>query len=469
MSYQKHHMIIPAIAGGSILCDEHISVGYARMAGMLEELDTLFNREAAGESSCIALEVENSVRQAVLILYLLSEKINFFLRAPASPVHQSLPSFCDKLLSMDAGVAHEQGPAAAVRISRNPEHISPASIHPHSGWVLFSSSGTSGAPKYICYEGESLLHNAENCRRRFGHDKDSRVLVPVPISHMYGMGAGFLPALIAGASICLVERNNVVKLYDKVRNFLPGMTFITPTVARMMLKLDKQLPGERTYITAGESISRDTLTRFREKYGRVINLYGCTELGAIATTPVAPEQRPEDAQLPLQPLDGVAVRLGNDGRIWCRHNAGFMGYVDGTGRISPGYHPDSWYDTRDRGYDAGRECFFVTGRMDNCINRSGFLVSLEEIEALLEEGIEGISKAVVFEGGVGNGMATGVIAVCEVAEGHLLDRDIVKAACRERMNKYLVPDDFYFTSRLPRLGNGKPDRLYLIHHYKNII
>lgn len=447
------------------MCDEHISVDHDRMAGMLEELDMLFGREAAGESSCIALEVENSVRQAVLILYLLSERINFFLRAPASPVHQSLPSFCDKLLSMDVGVAHERGAAAAVRISRNPEYICPGSMHPRSGRVLFSSSGTSGAPKYICYDGESLLRNAENCRRRFGHDEDSRVLVPVPISHMYGMGAGFLPALIAGASICLVERNNVVKLYDKVKNFLPGMIFITPTVARMMLKLGKQLPGERTYITAGESISRDTLTQFREKFGWVINLYGCTELGAIATTPFWRE----DVQLPLEPLDEVAVRLGDDGRIWCRHNAGFIGYADGTGRISPGYLPDGWYDTRDRGYDAGKGCFSVTGRMDNCINRSGFLVSLEEIESLLEESIEGICKAVVFEGGVGNGMATGVIAVCEVVEGHLPDRDVVKAACRDRMNKYLVPDDFYFTSQLPRLGNGKPDRLYLINHYKNII
>jgi acyl-CoA synthetase (AMP-forming)/AMP-acid ligase II len=48
-----------------------------------------------------------------------------------------------------------------------------------------------------------LMGNAFNCVERLGLTSEDRIAIPVPIFHMYGLAAAFLPRVVVGTSIDL--------------------------------------------------------------------------------------------------------------------------------------------------------------------------------------------------------------------------------------------------------------------------
>ncbi|MDO6431635.1 fatty acid--CoA ligase family protein [Flavitalea sp. BT771] len=462
-------LIIPPDAGARRLRDDHAIISYADVPQLLKDLELFFKTNDEQQIHCLALTAENSITRVLVLLYLLSARVNFYLQSPHMTSGGSAPPFCDLLLSVgDDPFSMGQ----TLELRRNPAHAGKGNAFiPGNGSVLFSSSGSSGRPKYIHYRQEMLIRNAYGGVKRFGFRQQSRVLVPVPVGHMYGLGVGLLPALLCGAELCLIERNNVVKFLDRMSSFLPDITLITPTVAKMLLTLGKAIPAKSIYITAGEKIRQDTWRNFTSAYGPLINLYGCTEMGAIATTPVD-DSLQERSEGILQPLDEVEVKIagGEKGEVLCRHPAGFECYVDSKGdRVPSPAAADGWYATRDMGADAGDGRFTVMGRMDNCINRAGFLISLDEVASMLENMFPEISQAVVFEQEEENGLVTGLTAVCELAKGYELEEGLARKRCRSGMHSHFVPDIIHIVQDMARLQNGKPDRISLIDQYKTIV
>jgi len=472
MSYTKHRIIIPDVNGDNVIASDDISIPYGDLPGILKELDIFFSDHHLKEAGCIGVLTENTVGCAVVILYLLSEGINFFLLPADSPVNRIIPPFCDWILSPGLIYSGHQAGRTGISSQENPGHTGgKRGIAAGSGAVCFSSSGTTGAAKYIHFRRDRLVQNARNCAIRFDITGSSKVLVPVPVSHMYGMGVGLLPAMLCGACLFLIEKNNIVKLMEGTKRFQPTITLITPTVAKMMLLLNKRPGGQGAFITAGEKIGRKTYLDFELMYGPLLNLYGCTELGAIGVSPGeegAAAVRPDGV---VRPLKGVEIRIdGDSGQIECRHNGGFESYVDGNGMPhgAPAYQ-DGWYATQDMGRMEGGAEFKVLGRMDNCVNRSGFLVSLDEVGAVLEDLFQEINRAVVFENDEDGGVRTGLTAVCELNPGAMLDGDAMKKVVRDKMNRHQAPDKFYFIQDMPRLKSGKPDRILLMRHYKELV
>lgn len=93
----------------------------------------------------------------------------------------------------------------------------------------------------------------------------------------------------------------------------------------------------RLVVTAGDRIKKITFEGFEQRFGRLVKLYGSTELGAIATS------KPDDTLKSrsdgvIQPMPGLDMRLKEDGRnaevaeIVCRHDSDFETYVDKQGR-----------------------------------------------------------------------------------------------------------------------------------------
>ena len=442
----------------NFLQDDQVAIAYSDIGGMLEQVDSLFAGNDKENIHCLALVVENTVAHALLVLYLLSKKLNFMLLNGHVPVDDKIPFFCDVIVTVAAGTTDWPG---NIRLTRNPGYRQGKSaLQRHSGMVLFLSSGTSGQPKYVCYKQEDLLRNAGNCVKRFAMDHRSKVLVPVPVNHMYGMGVGLLPALLSGAGVCLINKNNVIKLLDRMTAIRPDVTLLTPAVIKMLLLLKKGVPSNGTHITAGEKLAVAVQKDFEDRFGPLYNLYGCTELGAIAVA---------GGDGVLQALEGVEVELrpAEKGQIWCRHNAGFTSYFDREGHpVGTITSMDAWYDTNDIGLPVTQRGFQVIGRSDNCINRYGFLVSLDEIATLLESLFTEINQAIVLETDTEEGLTAKVKAVCELSPGATLDVRAVKKLCQERAARQLIPDEFVFVTEMPRLPNGKPDRVSLHSRYR---
>src|ERR1700754_1899290 len=210
----------------SVLADEAQSLSYAEIPAILQRLDVFF-AEKAGNLFCLYFPVNNTVQHAVLLMYLLNRRINFFIYSTHTGAQQAIPDFCDLILTVNPGDVRNLHENLALSANEGYTQQKKA-FQRASGAVILSSSGTSGPPKFVYYKSAKLIRNAQNCVQRFIINSHTKVLVPVPVSHMYGLGAGLLPALLTGSSVHLVDKNNVVKLVDALRNFRPDITLLTP-------------------------------------------------------------------------------------------------------------------------------------------------------------------------------------------------------------------------------------------------
>jgi acyl-CoA synthetase (AMP-forming)/AMP-acid ligase II len=457
------------------ISDETGFAGYGEVDRALETLEVLFRNRQKERIQCLGFSPNNSIVDVLLILYLLENRINFALLPRVSAQEPVIPPFCDKSISVEgAGNEEASGHSKFLKIEDNPAHLKQhEKLAPGSGAVLFSSSGTTGRPKFIYFTSENLIRNAEGCIDRFGLSNRSSILIPVPLAHMYGFGAGLLPGLLSGAGIILIGKTNVIKLITRLNDHRPGVTLLTPALCRMLLALDKKIPAGGTHITAGEGIKKETYRRFENRFGKLINLYGCTEMGAIATS--SPEASVEERTGGMvEPLPGVTVKVSGEGEgeLFCRHPAGFECYIDASGgRFVQGSSAggdavtDPWYATRDLvvGGKAGR--FRIAGRMDNCINRLGFLVSLQEIESRIEDLFPDMEQVIVLAYSTDMIVDMYLVAICEWAGRPAAPKETVSSTCRSNLPAYMVPNEFHFVPEIATLANGKPDRRSLLEKY----
>jgi acyl-CoA synthetase (AMP-forming)/AMP-acid ligase II len=297
---------------------------------------------------------------------------------------------------------------------------------------------------------------------------------------MYGLGAGFLPAVIAGASIDLQENTHLLKYLERERTFKPNIAFLTPALCDMFLQRRGEARIYKVAVSAGARLKEDIVRAFDDRFGTLVNLYGSTELGAISAA------SPDDAldlrattigrpmaDVTLAPASSVqteaqhAVQDGPNSQsaepqtdeLYCHHPWGFEAYIDEHGHlISPAA---AWFKTGDlaRLYPDG--CVQILGRADNSINRDGYLVLLADIERAMEQ-IEAIAQVVVLTTPAERQRGQYLAAFCVLKEGIHLDEARIRAQCFDCLPRYAIPDEVFLLDAFPTLPSGKVDRQALI-------
>ena len=122
---------------------------------------------------------------------------------------------------------------------------------------------------------------------------------------------------------------------------------------------------------------------------------------------------------------------------------------------------DGWVRSGDRGVVDEQGRLFFAGRLKNVIKRSGENVSAEEVELALA-GQPGVAECAVF--GVPDRLRGEEVAAVVVGRG--LEPEALRAACGQRLVRWKLPR--YVALReepLPRLGNGKVDRVALVESF----
>jgi long-chain acyl-CoA synthetase len=205
---------------------------------------------------------------------------------------------------------------------------------------------------------------------------------------------------------------------------------------------------------------------FEARFGvPVLQTYGQTEaFGAIAIENVrevlAGSRRPGSVGRPLAAVDvrivadGDEVATGVDGEIVVRSRASTRGYVGDTAEddASP-VDADGWLHTGDLGHFDDDGYLFVTGRLRSIVICGGFNVVPEEVEAALVADPRVVDATVV---GLPD-ERLGEIPVA-VVEGAASPESIADAVA-PRLAPYKRPRGVYVVDALPRLANGKVDRV----------
>lgn len=444
------------------LQDGQIKISYQALRPFFEQLDHYFAASQITPADCLTLECPNTVPGAITLVYLLSRGYGLMLTPPAGPKEAALelkplPQFSRYRLRLNPTTSLE--PAKFLAVTEN-EAYQP-SLQPTEGKLFLRTSGSMGISKIVVHQQTKLVGNAQNCQERFRITSADRVTLPVPIFHMYGLGAGFLPAVMAGASIDLQENTNILKYLPREQQFDPTIAFFTPSLCEMLLKGKKNPRPYKTVVTAGARINETLFREFAARFGGLVNLYGSTEMGAVAA---AEPDDPIDIRATTigKPMNNVCLELrsseeevSSKGELYCQHAYGFEEYINEAGQHLS--RAERWYQTGDLAERLPDGLIKVLGRLGNSINRRGYLILFSDVERAMEK-IAELEQVVVVRGKQETDQGVQLVAFCVLKRGATLNEAELRQRCFDYLPKYAIPDNIYLLKTLPTLASGKINR-----------
>ena len=451
----------------NILTDGQFVCSYGDSLPLLEQIGRFLDDLTVSEREpgCVALECVNSVPGALLLMALLEKGISFVLAPPSGSDLKPTPHFCRHRVTVAPAEPADGAtlvPVRYLRAERNPlfngRPESPSKIY-------LRTSGSMGISKLVVHSHEKMLGNAANCITKYGFGSSSRAAIPVPVAHMYGFGAEFLPAVMAGASIDLQEKTHLLKYLERERQFQPNIVFATPTLCEILMKGYKSpRTNYSVFVTSGQRIGEELFRSFDLLVnGRLINQYGSTEMGATAACDPG-DTLDRRATTIGKPMPGVDLRLeplpgeeSGGGQLYCRHPYGYEGYVDEDGNPLGDIAAGGWYLTGDLALNAPDGSIVVTGRADASVNRRGYLVLLSDIERKMER-FAAVRGVIVVAGRDENKQGQRIAAFCVPRQGAAVDGPELRRQCFDVLPHYAVPDEVHITEELPMLASGKVDR-----------
>lgn len=401
---------------------------------------------------------------AVLIAVLETGARAALIPRPAKSEVPDWPAFCDAVV-----IPPEPGqPIDTVAFQRQDAGEDPG--QGETGRIWLRSSGTTGTPKWVLHDTRAAYANSVAAGARLGVTGQDRVLIPVPVNHMFGFGAALLPSLLAGASIRLAARGNPLVIFQAQRSFEPTMMFMVPSQCRSIMALGRKAGRARLIVVAGDRLSASEAAAFEADHGTVVNLYGSTEMGVMsAGVPDGPAALRHLTAGPL--VDNVKLAIepqahpdpAADGAVPMQiaHGAGFSGYCDATTGAVTMPAPDLW-PTGDLvclhggPTPGGAPWIEVMGRADHAVNRDGLLVHLGQIEGVLARAPGVALSAVVAAGQSRRGV--GLAAFVTVGRIGAGTPDELLAHCRAELPPRAVPDVLQILAEMPMLPSGKVDR-----------
>jgi acyl-coenzyme A synthetase/AMP-(fatty) acid ligase len=444
--------------------DAATQITYADLMRYFNALDKYFVTHKIKPTDCIAFECANTTAALIVLLALFYRGQHFLLlpsegNALKEPGFKpSIPEFCKIHLTVgtlnSASTCEPETLVKGVNSYHNLlfNQVAYKRLDLSEPKLLLRTSGSMGDAKMVVFTHAKLLANAKNCVSRFGLDKNSRVTITVPIFHLYGLGAGLIPALIAGAFIDLQADTNILRFMDHQRRFKPNVVYLNPTLCAMLVKMRRknQQPFKQT-ISAGAALATTLHQQYQTHFGTLTNLYGSTEMGAAATT------TNEQTTL-LYPMSGVKITIDENKRLYCSHPHAFNGYINSQGEdITISVSP---YSTGDIAKILDKGCFELIAREANSCNRAGFLVQFNDIEnALLE--IEAVIQVLVLSSNEETLRGQKLYAFCQLDHERPFaenQAEVIRQACFKLLPRYAVPDEIILRQSLPLLANGKIDR-----------
>ncbi|MEV0676590.1 AMP-binding protein [Actinosynnema sp. NPDC050436] len=336
--------------------------------------------------------------------------------------------------------------------------------------VLGYTSGTSGVPRGAMLSHRALLANVDQCAslRPAPVTAGDRVLLALPLFHVYGLGPGLLQVAGAGATAVLLERFDPDAALTAIREHRVTTLVGVPPMYQAILglpveRLREDLATVRLFTSGAAPLAAGVLDGVRRAVGLpVYEGYGLTETGPVLTsTLVGGTPKPGSVG---RALPGVEVRLvDTDGRpLDLDEDEPGTGLVAARGaNLFSGYWPDGahgpdaegWFRTGDVGYLDEEGDLHLVDRAGDLIIVNGFNVYPHEVEQVVAE-LAGVAEAAAV--GVPDertGESVKVVVVPD--EGAELTEEAVKEHCAARLAKFKVPSAVEFAPTLPHSPTGK--------------
>jgi acyl-CoA synthetase (AMP-forming)/AMP-acid ligase II len=415
---------------------------------------------AVWQLEAVAVPLSSRFRERELTLTLADAEPALVLSVPAHAGYSfaellarlapSLPTIRATLLLDGADALEELGAPA----ERDWEPLDPGIA------AILYTSGTTGVPK-----GALVTHERETVAARYEASvldltPDDRVALLVPATHAFGFTC-LVAGICAGSGTSLVESSFSPRpLLDAIETGGGTVVHGSPALFTALLKARPEgLGGVRGFM-AGASPSPNLIERLEHAEMGILNMYGLTETGAVASC--RPDDPPHERHTTAGlPLPGFELRLASTqpgvelGELELHGPAVTAGYYRRPAETAEAFTSDGWFRTGDLATLAGGS-LRIAGRAKELVNIGGFNVFPAEVEAVLLEHPDVAQAAVV--GVPDERMGEALRAFVVPRAGSEPTGAALLGFARERIAGYKLPYAIKILPKLPLLSSGKPDR-----------
>lgn len=314
---------------------------------------------------------------------------------------------------------------------------------PDDRYVIFTTSGTTSAPKLVVHNQRSIVAHAGDVAAVFGYDEQSVVLVPLPLCGVFGFTV-FWGALAGHATVILPSAFDVDGTAGLIEQHRVSSLHGSDDMFHRLLTTDADLSSITTAGYARFNSALDGIVERCEARGVPLSgLYGMSEVQALFAWRGGRGLPLEQRWQPAGPLvsPGAACRVVDD-ELQLQGPSLFEGYLaDGGAEIDRALtdqHFDGpWFRTGDIAQEDGPNSFEYITRMGDVMRLGGFLVAPTEVEGVLLEHPD-IAQAQVVAVGLEQG-ARPVAFVILSDDAETIDEAAIIDHCRATLARFKCP------------------------------
>jgi fatty-acyl-CoA synthase len=337
--------------------------------------------------------------------------------------------------------------------------------------LLVYTSGTTGQPKGAVHTQANLLANMQAAAQVQALQPSDHVLTVLPLFHVGGLCIQTLPALWAGASVCLLARFEPTSFLQAVVEERPSLTLLVPAVMKALIEhpqwASTALESLRAVWAGSSSLPSASVQAFLDRGIPLCNVYGATETGPFSIA--LPEQQayshvgdcgwpaPGVSACLAPPEAAVTGAQDGVGEVWLRGPAVVTHYWPNI----PALDAQGWFHSGDLGARGPDGSWRIVGRAKDMIISGGENIYPAEIENLLLQHPAVLECAVLGQPDPRWGEVVVAVVVLRAQDVPAPSDEVLLASVRSGLARYKHPRRVVRVSALPKtaLGKVQKDRL----------
>jgi acyl-CoA synthetase (AMP-forming)/AMP-acid ligase II len=349
-------------------------------------------------------------------------------------------------------------PAEEIALAGAACDVAPLDVAPdHPASALYSYFFGEGRPYAAVLTHGNHLFAAGHCADFHDVQRGDRLLVVLPMLHVFAMGMAILTSLYRGATVYVGRSIKPRSLLDTLTReritHLPAVPQLHQQLARFFDPGRHRLDAVKHFVSGAEYLPAEVHHRIAHTLGvRLIQGYGLTECFPTVCNPPNGDNRPGTLGIGGNPRihfrtvspDGRPLGPGEEGEVVIRSPGVMSGYLDApaaTARVLR----DGWLHSGDVGYVDGDGYLHFVGLIKPILNLAGNKVDPVEVAEVISR-LPGVAAAridpLVEED---EGLTTvSLRATVEPVPGAQVEARDVRAHCRRWLSSYKVPREVVF-------------------------
>ena len=323
--------------------------------------------------------------------------------------------------------------------------------------LTFTTSGTTSGPKLVLHDQQTIAGHAADVARRMGLDAPgAALLAAVPFCGTFGNAAA-MAAVAGGAHIvCLAQFDGDVAA-GLIRTHRITHLFGGDDMFGRIAAAAGGRPFDSVRFSGFAAFHSDVAASIAAAEAAGMHphgLYGSSEVQALFSVSEG-ENRLASGGIPVStqarlavrdPQTGAALPAGASGELCIDAPSRFVEYLEDPAATARAFDADGMFRTGDLGRLSG-DGFVFEARIGDAMRLGGFLVSPEEIEAVIQAqpGVSGV-QVVAATGGDSDPVP---VAFVRPADGTTFDEAALRTRCREQLARFKVPARFVAVEAFP--------------------